>query len=161
MTARKLTPICYACQPGKWPFVLTEDFTVDLGLGLTGEHYFQCRNVPLAKLRGDILTLFRGYASDGASPYFGSVFGVRIGTPSHGKTAPGFFVHDLLYQVGETRCAPWSYEEADEILHDLMRAEGSALGGIYHAVVAIFGGLHRSFRQSPSAAICISNHRMP
>ena len=160
MTARRLTPICYSCQPGKWPFVLTEDFVVDLGLGLVGEHYFQCRNVPLGKLRGDVLTIFKGYASDGASPHFGTVCGVRCGTPSHSKTAPGFFTHDFLYQVAEVGCITWTYEDADEVLHDLMCAEGSKLGSIYYAAVAFFGGLYRHFRQTPTAAICISNHRM-
>lgn len=162
MSAHALTHFLYDEVEGPWPFVLREDASVDLGLGLTGQHKFVDRGRHIASLDGDILTIKKGYASDGASPYFGKLFGLRIGTPSHERTAPGWFTHDLLYQIAEVRCCvSWTYEDADDILHDLMRENGSRLGGLYHAGVALFGGMHRRFRRGPSGAvICITNHRM-
>lgn len=114
----------------------------------------------IARLDGDILTIFAGYASDGASPYFGNLCGLRIGTPSPASSAAGFFVHDCLYQFGELPCAPWSYDDADDALYCLLRSTGFKLAGAYHAAVALFGGLYRQLTRKPSATIaCISNHR--
>ena len=161
MSAKSLTKFIYKEVGGKWPFVLRQDAQVDLGWGLTGTHTFVDRGNRIARLEGDILTIYRGYASDGASPYFGKILGIRIGTPSHQKTAAGFFTHDLLYQVAEVPCCTqWTYEDADDVLYDLMREQGSCLGGVYHAAVATLGGFHRRLtKKPPGAVICISNHR--
>lgn len=158
MTARSLTSFPYDDCGGKWPFVLRRDACVNLGLELTGSHWFECRGQRIAHLSGDMLTIHAGYASDGASPYFGKLFGLRIGTPSHARTAAAFFTHDLLYQIADCPCQQlWTYRDADKVLHDLMSQRGSCLGGAYHAGVAIFGGLHRRLKKAPNFTTCLTH----
>jgi hypothetical protein len=160
MRTHTLTECYYKIVEGRWPFVLTNKLVVDLCLGLRGKHVFLERGVEIGRLNGDILTIHAGYASDGASPYFGNLCGLRIGTPSHRKTAPGFFTHDFLYQFGRLTCCPWTYAQADDALYNLMRWEGSVLAAPYHAAVSILGGLHRRITASPSLTIaCLVNHK--
>jgi hypothetical protein len=159
MKPHTLTPCDYDVVKGRWPFVLRSDIAVNLCLGLKGRHLFQDRGVTRGKLVGDRLTVFAGYASDGASPHIFTVGKLRIGTPSHRKTAPGFFIHDFLYQFGSLPCCPWSYEQADDVLYHLMRQEGSVLAAPYHAAVSIFGGLHRRITRNPTTSIaCLEAH---
>jgi hypothetical protein len=155
-----LTDCNYTTVPGKWPFVLTSDLVTDLCLGLCGEHTLVHRGRMMGTLVDDRLTIFAGYASDGASPHFFTIGKLRFGTPSHRKTAPGFFVHDFLYQFGRLPCCPWTFSQADDVLYHLMRQEGSILAAPYHAAVSIFGGLHRKITGSSSAAIsCNTKHK--
>lgn len=159
MNPHRLTPVRYKEVPGKWPFVLVADLTVELAGGFIGRHVFLDNGVPYGEITGDRLTIYAGYGSDGASPYFGKICGLRIGTPSHARTAPGFFVHDFLYQFAELPCCPWDYQQADDALYWLMRNEGSRLGSPYHAAVSIFGGMHRRITGRTSTTVaCITHH---
>ena len=158
--AVRITPVCYACQPGPWPYVLTADLRIDLGCGFIGEHRFIDKGISMAHLKGDQLTIYAGYASNGCSPYFGNFFGLRIGTPTpRGNAAASWFVHDLLYQFGELVCAPWSYDQADDIFFQLMRQHSFPLAGAYHVAVSVLGGLHRQLTRAPSTTIaCLTTH---
>jgi len=153
--------VCYKRQRGRWPFVLTEDLTVDLGLGLKGQHLFIDRGLSICRLDGDLFTLFAGYASDGCTPYFGCLLSLRIGTPTpQGTAACSWWIHDAMYQFGELSCAPWSYAQADDVFFHLLRTYGWKLASPYHAAVSIFGGIARKLRRNPSTTIaCISSHQ--
>jgi hypothetical protein len=154
-----ITPINYRVETGKWPFILNETLAVNLGLGLRGYHLFMHKGQPIGHLKDDRLRIFQGYASDGASPHFGTIGKVRIGTPSHAKTAPGFFVHDFLYQFAPLKCCPWTYAQADDVLYRLMRNEGSVLAAPYYTAVALLGGLHRRLTRNGKQEIsCQSKH---
>ena len=160
MKPRTLSQCSYEVVKGHWPFVLTENLVTDLAYGFRGKHVFRDRGKTLGELIGDTLTIFEGYASDGASPHICTIGKLRIGTPSHHKTAPGFFVHDFLYQFGRLECCPWTYEQADDVLFHLMRQHGSILAAPYLAAVSIFGGIHRRLTQRPSETIeCLGGHK--
>lgn len=152
--------LCSPCQyqrnaKGKWPFVLTQDLQVLLNQGFIGTHVFFDGDKAIGSLAGDLLTLYAGYASDGASPGFTVPgFGWRWGTPSPASSAPGFFTHDFLYQFGELACAPWTYSQADDALYSLLRAGGFQLPATYHAAVTIFGGIFRRFGKASTTVSC-------
>lgn len=159
MRPTRTSPISYREVPGRWPYVLNENLSANLGAGFVGSHAFMDNGVLLGHLEDDDLTIFAGYASDGASPYFGKFLGIRIGTPSHAKTAPGWFVHDFLYQFADLPCCPWTYAQADLTLYWLMRNEGSILCAPYHAGVTLFGGWRRRWLGGSSTVSCIATHR--
>lgn len=155
------TDAVYETRKGHWPFVLTKDLIVHLGMGFKGIHKFIDKGVVMATLVNDTLAIHAGYASDGASPHICTIGPIRIGTPSHKRIAPGFFAHDCMYQFGSLPCCPWTYAQADDVLYHLMRERGSILGAPYHAAVSIFGGLHRRFTSKGSTTIaCIVNHAL-
>ena len=156
MKPRAMHPVQYSRQPGRWPFRLTRGLAVNLDMGLTGGMVFEERGEILGMLHGDILTIFEGYQSDGASPCV-IVGNVRLGTPSPQSSAAGFFTHDFMYQFAGV--APWTYEDADNALYWLLRENGFRLSGIYHSAVAIFGGLHRRLTRRPSDSV--KSHPLP
>ena len=156
MTAKLASHISYQRLPsGQWPFVLLDDLLVDLRQGFVGTHVFCDCDKPIGSLVGDLLTIYAGYASDGASPGFVVPWlDWRIGTPSPFSSAPGFFTHDFLYQFAELPCAPWTYEQADDALYSLLRAGGFLAPSSYHAAVTIFGGLFRRLRKVSTTVSC-------
>lgn len=155
-----ITDAVYEVQKGHWPFVLTKDLIVGLGMGFKGIHKFVDNGVERAMLVNDKLVIYAGYASDGASPHICTIGPIRIGTPSHKKIAPAWFAHDCMYQFGALPCCPWTYAQADDVLYHLMRERGSILAAPYHAAVSIFGGLHRRITGKGSTSIaCIVTHK--
>ena len=156
MTAKLASQISYQRLPsGKWPFVLLSDLMVNLNQGFVGTHVFYDGSKPIGSLVGDLLTIYAGYASDGASPGFVVPgLGLRIGTPSPASAAPGFFTHDFLYQFAELPCAPWTYEQADDALYSLLRSGGFLAPSSYHAAVTVFGGLFRRLGNVSTTVSC-------
>ena len=153
-----LTTVEYKRQRGRWPFVLTEPLLVKLGLGFEGRHSFMDRDKHRGSLRDDVLTIEPGYASDGCSPYYGSFLGIRIGTPSPRSSAAGFFVHDFLYQFKRLPCAPWTYQQANDIFWSLLRKNGFPLAELYFGAVSLFGGLHRTIHSdSENNTTCLDH----
>ena len=146
MIPRLIQPVHYERVRGRWPFRLTDPVRVDLGLGHVGHVAFSERGEILGTLCDDVLTIFAGYQSDGASPCV-VVCGFRIGTPSPKRSAAGFFVHDFMYQFQSV--APWSYQQADDCLYWLMEYDGFPLSGLYHEAVALLGGSYRRYFGQP------------
>lgn len=156
-TSVSIEPIRYVRKPsGRYPFVLTRNFSVDLGLGLRPERAdFYTGTRCLGVLRGDVLTIFAGYASDGASPGFVVPWlGWRIGTPSPASAAPGFFTHDFLYQFADVPGVPWDRDDADDIFYDLLREGNFAAPALYHDVVSLFGGAFRRLSKIDPSLSC-------
>ena len=136
---------------------------IHLGLGLRGAHVFAERGKDLGELTDDILTIYAGYTSDGASPHLATICGIRIGTYSGRKTAPGWWPHDFMYQFGPDSlpCCPWTFDQADDVLYWMMRQNGSILGGPYHAALSIFGGLHRQLTRPRNTEVYCRHHPHP
>lgn len=153
MKPRALNSASYSEKTGKYPFVLNENLQVYLGLGHLGRHVFSSNGTVLGDLTDDVLTIYRGYASDGASPCIFRIGRFRLGTPSHRKIAEAWFTHDFLYQFGRLVCSPWTYRKADQILYDIMRQKGSILAALYYSAVVTFGGLHRHVTKKPNTEI--------
>ena len=155
----KLLSSCrYERRDGKWPFVTTGDMRYHLGLGLVGSHTFLDGEKSLGRLEGDLLTIYQGYASDGASPcVIVPVVGWRWGVPSPASAAPGFLLHDFLYQFAEVACCPWTYEQADDALYALLRAHGFCMPASYHAAVSIFGGMARRLGRASTTVYCCTH----
>lgn len=160
MTATLESPLSYRTRSGKWKFVLSHDLRVRLGIGALGNHFFCDEGDPIARLSGDLLTIYRGYAIDGCSPAV-SLFGVRIGTPSPRSSLAGAFTHDCLYQFGELSCAPWRYDQADRIFLDLLRLDGFPLAGLYYQAVRRFGASFRRLTPPRMGITCLANHNPP
>jgi hypothetical protein len=160
----KLLSSCrYERKPrGKWPFVTTGDLRYNLGLGLKGSHTFCDGEKSIGRLEDDILTIYTGYASDGASPGFIiPFFGWRFGPPSPKSSAPGFFLHDFLYQFGGLPCCPWTYEQADDAFEALLIAHGFSLPRSYHSAVTIFGGIARRLSKVSTTLYCYTHKLNP
>lgn len=124
---------------GKYRFVLTADFTVDLNKGWSGYHDFRDGDRRLAILDGDKLTIFAGYAFDGCSPAF-SIAGYWFGTPTPPATVGPALVHDVLRQFMGLECAPYTRKDTDDIFYDLMVANKFPLAMEYHGAVSGLAG---------------------
>ena len=146
MIPRLIHPVFYERQRGRWPFRLTGPVVVNLGMGHLGHIAFYERDEMLGLLTDDILTIFEGYQSDGASPCI-IIGGIRIGTPSPRSAAAGWFVHDFMHQFQSV--APWSYKQADDCFYWLLENDGFILSGLYHDAVAKLGGLYRKHFNKP------------
>jgi hypothetical protein len=155
MIPRLIHPVRYTRQRGRWPFVLTAPIVVDLGMGHLGHVTFEERGQILGMLNHDILTIFEGYQSDGASPCI-VICGLRIGTPSPRSAAAGWFVHDFMYQFQSV--APWSFKQADDCLYWLLEDDDFFLSGVYHEAVSRFGGMFRRYFGKTGQ---VKSHPMP
>ncbi len=120
---------------GRYRFCLTADLAVDLGLGLNGNHVLRDGETDWAILRGDILTIFEGYAFDGCSPAW-QIFGRWFGTPTPRKAVAAAAVHDCLRGYLGLDCLHYTRKDTDDVFWNMLKAEGFPMGGVYHGAVA-------------------------
>ena len=134
MKATILSPFVWRKYPGtKYPYRLIQPLQVRLDAPWLPIHpiiTFICRK-KIAELKDNILTIYTGYAIDGAS-----------GAPLDEHILLEVFLHDLFYQFGQSTGAPWTRREADQLFLQLMRLHRFPLARTYYHAVRLFGWFH-------------------
>lgn len=118
-------------KTGPYPYVSTTALKIRYladWTNIPGEYTFIHQGNVLGTLFDRTITIFPGYAIDGATC-----------APDYPDYIAQFFLHDFLYQFLRTAGAPWTRKEADQAMLDCGRYEAFPHRRTFYTAVRLCG----------------------